>query len=68
MENVKLRMNFDRLETERKTLDSTLEVIRKFFVPFRGEFFRDMGTEHEVEWRDMRQVFDTTGIAAADRL
>lgn len=68
MDKEQLRQNFDMLEQERKTLDSTLEVIRKFFVPFRGEFFRDLGTEHEVEWRDMRQVFDTTGISAADKL
>lgn len=68
MNTTKLRSCFDRLEAERKTLDSTLEVIRKFFVPFRGEFFRDMTSEHEVNWRDMRQVYDTTGIAAADRL
>lgn len=68
MDNTKLRQNYDRLYTERKTLDSTLEVIRQFFVPFRGEFFRDLKTEHQIEWRDMRQVFDTTGISAADRL
>lgn len=68
MDNNKLMNNYNRLKSERDTLDQSLEVIRKFFVPFRGEFFRDQRTEHEVEWRDMRQVFDTTGIMACDRL
>lgn len=68
MDNVKLIKNFDKLVAERKTYDSTLEVIRQFFMPFRGEFFRDNTSEHEIDWREMRQVFDTTGISAADRL
>jgi len=68
MNNMDLLQNFHRLESERKTLDSTLEVIKKFFVPFRGEFFDDDMTESSIEWRNMRQVYDTTGISACDRL
>lgn len=68
MDNIKLRQNFDRLVAERTTLDGTLEIIRKFFVPFRGEFFTDLTSEHQVDWRSTRNVFDTTGISAADRL
>lgn len=68
MDNVKLVKNFRRLEAERKTLDSTLEVIRKFFVPFRGEFFEEQNDENQIDWRELRQVYDATGISAADRL
>jgi len=68
MDNMKLRMNFDRLETERKTLDSTLQLIKTFFVPFRGEFFEELTSEHQIDWRNLRQVFDTTGISSADKL
>lgn len=68
MENTKLLANYHRLESERSTLDGVLEAVRQFFVPFRGEFFDDNTSEHSVNWQDMRQVYDTTGISAADRL
>ncbi|RKZ82589.1 MAG: hypothetical protein DRQ39_10545, partial [Gammaproteobacteria bacterium] len=68
MDNTLLIQNYSRLKTERTTLDSTLEAIRRFFVPHRGEFFRDVTTESEVDWRDARRVFDNTGISSADRL
>lgn len=68
MESTALVKNYHSLKSERKTLDSVLQVIRQFFVPFRGEFFDDDSSENSVEWRDMRQVYDTTGISSADRL
>lgn len=68
MNDIEMIQNFKRLVTERVTLDATLDVIRKYFVPHRGEFFDDTTSEHSIDWRDTRDVYDTTGIDAADKL
>lgn len=60
-----LKRTYDFLEQERKSsLDSVLEVITKFVVPFRGNFFTDTGSENEVNWRN-RDKFDDTAVQAA---
>ena len=68
MNNTQLKTIYNRLKDERRNLDGTLDVVRKFFVPFRGEFFEGDKSESSIDWRALRQVFDSTGIVAADRL
>jgi len=58
---------FALLEGERKNVESIWEDIERFIMPFRGEFFRDMKSEGEVNWRK-RQVYDSTAIQAAQNL
>jgi hypothetical protein len=58
---------FDQLASQRSTLDTTLQSIEELVVPYRGEFFKPMSSEHEVEWR-RRGIFDSTAPIAADLL
>jgi hypothetical protein len=55
------------LESQRKTLDNTYQLIEKFIRPFSGEFFKPLTSEHEVDWR-RREIYDSTAIVAADLL
>ena len=62
-----IRQRYHQLETQRKTQDDTMQQIERFVVPFRGEFFRDMHSEHEVNWR-RRFIYDSTAIQACQTL
>lgn len=62
-----IKKRFDALVSQRKTLDDTLQVIERFVVPHRGEFFRPMESEHEVDWR-RRDIFDSTAVDANETL
>jgi len=55
------------LESQRKTLDNTYQIIEKFVRPFSGEFHRPMSSENEVDWR-RREIYDSTAIVSADLL
>lgn len=67
MENGIIKKRFDSLVENRKTLEDTYQVIEKFVVPFRGEFFKPMSEEQEVDWR-RREIFDSTAIMACQTL
>ncbi len=55
------------LESQRKTLENTYQIIEKFVRPFSGEFFKPLNTENEVDWR-RREIYDSTAIVSADLL
>jgi hypothetical protein len=57
----------DALESQRKTLENTYQIIEKYVRPFSGEFFKPMNSEHEVDWR-RREIYDSTAIVSADLL
>lgn len=59
---------FDTLVSQRKTVEDVWDVINKLVVPFRGDFFRDITSEHAVTWRDNREIFDSTAVDAAGTL
>lgn len=59
---------WDSLVSQRKTVEDVWEVINHLVVPFRGDFFRDITTEHAVTWRDNREIFDSTAVDAAGTL
>ena len=67
MESNVIKKRFDSLVQNRKTLEDTFQVVEKFVVPFRGEFFKPMTEEQEVEWR-RREIFDSTAIMACQTL
>jgi len=68
MDGSDIKKRFDYLVSQRKTVEDVWEVINKLVVPFRGDFFRDINSEHAVTWRDNREVFDSTAIDAAGTL
>jgi hypothetical protein len=59
---------FRQLESDRKPVEDTWELITKFVAPFRGEFFRQLISEAAINWRETREVFDSTAIHAANTL
>jgi hypothetical protein len=67
MKAEQIRLRFDSLYSQRKTLDNTFQVIEKYVVPYRGEFFKPMTSMLEVEWR-RRKIYDSTAPVACDLL
>ena len=67
MDAVLIRQRFDALESQRKTLDDTLQIIEKYVTPYRGEFFKPLTSMLEVEWR-RRFIYDSTAVVACDTL
>lgn len=68
MDPLEIRARFDSLVSQRKTVEDVWEVINQLVVPFRGDFFRDITSEHAVTWRDNREIFDSTAVDAANTL
>lgn len=67
MDSLMIKKRFDFLKTQRKTLDDTLQVIERYVVPFRGEFFKPLENEQEVDWR-RREIYDSTAVDANETL
>ncbi len=68
MDGKEIVKRFDHLVSLRKTVEDIWDVINKLVVPFRGDFFRDISTEHAVTWRDNREIFDSTAVDAVGTL
>jgi len=68
MDGLEIRRRYDALVSQRKTVEDVWEVINQLVVPFRGDFFRDITSEHAVTWRDNREIFDSTAVDAANTL
>jgi len=67
MDSIILKKRFDALVSQRKILDDTLQIIERFVVPHRGEFFQPQNDEGEIDWR-RRDIFDSTAIDANETL
>lgn len=67
MDNQNIIKRLDQLQSERKTIESTWELIEQFITPYRGEFFRNNTSEHEQDWRK-REIFDSTAVNACQTL
>lgn len=59
--------NCNRLEQDRKNLDGVLELIKRYVMPLRSEFYKRNNTENEVDWRS-RQDYDSTAAESVDTL
>ena len=69
MTPTEIRARYDALWTIRKTIEQDWDLIEKFIAPLRGgKFFQDQTSEHEIDWRRGRDVFDSTAILAANTL
>ena len=59
---------FDALFNERQgTVDSTWNLVEKFVMPLRGEFYTSLSSEGEVDWH-RRDIYDSTAVFAAQSL
>ncbi len=67
MDGAEIRKRFNALVQDRKPLEDTFQVIEKFVVPYRGEFFKPMNSEGEVAWR-RRDIFDSTAVESCQTL
>jgi len=64
-----IKQRYDALWSIRKTVEQDWDLIEKFITPLRGgKFFQDQSSEHEIDWRRGRDVFDSTAILAANTL
>ncbi len=64
-----IRGRYDALWSIRKTPEQTWDLIEKFIMPIKGgKFFQDQTSEHEIDWRRGRDVFDSTAILACNTL
>ena len=69
MDAQEIKARYDALWSIRKTPENTWDLIEKFIAPIRGgKFFQDQTSEHEIDWRRGRDVFDSTAILAANTL
>ncbi len=67
MDNNEIKRRLARLESDRQVIQDTWDIIEKFVVPYRGEFFEDNKSENEIDWRT-RELFDSTAVMAAQTL
>lgn len=69
MTPIEIKQRYDALWGVRKTVEQDWDLIEKFITPLRGgKFFQDQSSEHEIDWRRGRDVFDSTAILAANTL
>jgi len=67
MDGTEIRQRYDALQSLRKTFDNTLQEIERYCVPHRGEFYRPMQSENEVEWK-RRNIYDSTAPVSCNLL
>lgn len=69
MRAIEIKQRYDALWGLRKTVEQDWDLIEKFITPLRGgKFFQSQSSEHEIDWRRGRDVFDSTAILAANTL
>lgn len=67
MEGKEITKRFDALWQLRKSLDEVLQDIQHYVVPYRGEFFMDLTSEHQQRFK-RREIYDGTAPNAANLL
>lgn len=64
-----IKKRFEALFTQRKTVEQTWDLIEQFIMPLRGgKFFQSQQSEHEIDWRRGRNIYDSTAINACNTL
>lgn len=56
------------LITERSNINTVFDLIEKYVMPFRGDFYQQEHSENAIDWRDQRDVYDTTAIDSNETL
>jgi hypothetical protein len=67
MKETDIIRRYEALKSERTTVQDLWELISRFVLPFRGDFYRDLDNESELEWR-VREIYDSTAVFAAQSL
>lgn len=68
MKNLEIKQRYEALKSQRKTIEQTWQMINDFMMPFRSEFFSEIRSEHSVEWRENRFIYDSTAVMALQTL
>lgn len=59
---------YEYLKQERKgSVDQLWDLIERFVIPLRGDFYTTLNSENEVDWH-RRDIYDSTAIFAAQSL
>lgn len=67
MDNSMIIKRGQRLKSNRSNVESTWDLIERYFAPYRGQFFKDTTQEGSIEWR-RPFVYDGTGILSSQTL
>lgn len=68
MDNSTIVRRFEAAKTDRKgSVEQLWDLIERFVLPFRGDFYATLTDENEVDWH-RRDVYDSTAVFAAQAL
>lgn len=68
MNNEEICQRFDHLESERRgSVEQIWDLIERFILPLRGDFYTTLNQEGEVDWH-RRDIYDSTAIFACQSL
>jgi hypothetical protein len=68
MKNADIKKRFNALELERRgSVEQLWDLIERFCLPFRGDFYQSLNSEHEVDWH-RRDIYDATAVFAIQSL
>ena len=59
---------FSQVEAQRRVVQQQWDDISLLVVPYRGDFWNLHQTETSTDWRENRNVFDSTAINACQTL
>lgn len=68
MDAASIVKRFGQVEAQRRVIESQWDDINVLVVPYRGDFFNLHQTETSTDWRENRNVFDSTAINACQTL
>ena len=63
----KLRTRYEALKSARKTVEGQWQEIERYIIPYRGEFFTDYTSEHQIRW-NRHEIYESTALNSARRL
>ena len=68
MDNKNIIKRFEAVELERRgSVEQLWDLIERFVLPFRGDFYQTLNSEHEVDWH-RRDIYDSTAVFAVQSL
>ena len=68
MKNLEIKKRFNAIELERRgSVEQLWDLIERFVLPFRGDFYQSLNSEHEVDWH-RRDIYDSTAVFAVQSL
>ncbi|RKZ96024.1 MAG: hypothetical protein DRQ40_02155 [Gammaproteobacteria bacterium] len=59
---------YEACRTSRRTIEGVWNDITRLVFPYKGDMFNDYPDEQSIDWRENRDVFDSTAVFAAARL